>query len=387
MSKQHSITYIGTNDYDLDFFEGQYPVPDGISYNSYLITDQKIAIMDTVDKRKVPEYLELLHQTLDRRTPDYLVISHMEPDHASGIGHVIEAYPDICLVGNAKTFQILSLYLEQVPQNILTVKEGDSLSLGTYRLIFFMAPMVHWPEVMVSYEETTRTLFSADAFGKFGALTADVPTKEAWLCEARRYYFNIVGKYGKPVQTLLKKLSSLNIQTIAPLHGPLLHAPLHFYLEKYDTWSRYLPETEGVFIAYASFHGNTAAAACLLKEYLQEKGCPAVAISDLARDDMSEAIENAFRYSKIVLAAPSYDGGLMPFMEDFLHHLKAKNFQNRQVSLITNSSWAPCAGNVMTGLLAVMKDITVTEPIITLHGAVKPADVEAIKALADTLIH
>lgn len=386
MSQQHSITYIGTNDYDLDLFEGQYTVPDGISYNSYLITDQKIAIMDTVDKRKVPEYLELLHQALDRRTPDYLIISHMEPDHASGISHIIEAYPDICLVGNSKTFQLLSLYLEQVPKNILTVKERDCLSLGTYRLTFFMAPMVHWPEVMISYEETTQTLFSADAFGKFGVLTADVLTKEAWLCEARRYYFNIVGKYGAPVQALLKKLALLNIQIIAPLHGPALHAPLDFFLEKYDLWSRYLPETEGVFIAYTSFHGNTARAAHLLKKFLEEKGCSAVAIADLSREDMSEAIENAFRYSKIVLAAPSYDGGLMPFMEDFLHHLRAKNFQNRQVSFITNGSWAPCADKVMTGILSSMKEITIAEPTITLCGTVKPADITKLKSLADTLI-
>lgn len=387
MSKQHCITYIGINDYDLDLFEGQYAVPDGISYNSYLITDEKTAIMDTVDKRKVPEYLELLHQSLSGRTPDYLIISHVEPDHASGISSIIKAYPNICLVGNAKTFRMLSLYLEPLPSNTLTVKEGDSLSLGKYHLTFFMAPMVHWPEVMVSYEDTTQTLFSADAFGKFGALTSHAQTKEAWLCEARRYYFNIVGKYGAPVQALLKKLASLNIQTIAPLHGPALQAPLDYFLEKYDLWSRYLPETDGIFIAYASFHGNTARAAHLLKEFLEEKGCSAVEITDLARDDMSEAIENAFRYSETVLAAPSYDGGLMPFMEDFLHHLRAKNFQNRRVSFITNGSWAPCADKIMNGLLSSMKSITITEPTITLCGTVKPADIEAIKTLADTLIH
>lgn len=386
MTDKH-IIYIGVNDKDLDFFEGQYMIPDGITYNSYLILDKKIAIMDTVDQRKSQEFLDNLNMHLAGKTPDYLIVSHAEPDHASSIRKLLDIYPDICVVGNAKTFQILSLYLDWQPQNTLTVKDGDMLAFGKYRLTFFMAPMVHWPEVMVSYEETTGTLFSADAFGKFGAL--DTPadqTGEDWLCEARRYYFNIVGKYGGPVQNLLKKIASLRIQTIAPLHGPTLHTPLDFYLEKYDLWSRYQPETEGVFIAYASFHGNTASAALLLKNYLQEKGCSAVEIADLARDDMSEAIENAFRYSKTVLAAPSYDGGLMPFMEDFLHHLRAKHFQDRQIALIENGSWAPCAGKVMTDILSTMKGITLLASTVTLRGSVKASDIEQLGALADMLL-
>lgn len=392
MISKHILS-IGVDDNDLDLFEGQYLIPNGISYNSYLIMDEKVAIMDTVDKRKSMEFLDNLHKQLKGCTPDYLIISHAEPDHASSLRMLLEIYPEICVVGNEKTFRILSLYLDELPKNILFVKEGDLLSLGKHYLTFFMAPMVHWPEVMVSYEKTTHTLFSADAFGKFGALNTTrensaLPEalKDAWLCEARRYYFNIVGKYGSPVQALLKKISTLNIQTIAPLHGPVLQAPLDFYLNKYDLWSRYQPETDGVFIAYTSFHQNTASAALLLKNYLSEAGCSHTETSDLARDDMAKAIENAFRYSTLVLAAPSYDGGLMPFMEDFLHHLKAKNFQNRQVALIENGSWAPCAGKIMSDMLSGMKDIRFLAPLITLNGSLKPSETEKLKMLTHILV-
>lgn len=381
-----NIIYIGANDTDLDLFESQYIIPEGISYNSYLIIDEKIAVMDTVDKRKSREYLYNLTVNLAGRKPEYLIISHAEPDHASGIQSLLELYPDITLVGNSKTFLLLDLYLKIQPQNTLIVKEGDTLSLGQHRLTFFTAPMVHWPEVMVTYEAYSKTLFSADAFGTFGARTAEIcQSPNDWLCEARRYYFNIVGKYGGPVQSLLKKTAPLDIQTIASLHGPLLTGDLSFYLNKYDIWSRYLPETEGVFIAYASFHGNTASAALLLKSLLLKNNCPEVNITDLARDDMSEAVENAFRYSKIVLAAPSYDGGLMPFMADFLHHLKSKNFQNRKIALIENGSWSPCAGKIMTDILACMKDITFLYPTVTVQGSVKPSDISQIEALSDSL--
>ena len=386
---EQAIIYIGVNDHHLELFEGQYSVPEGISYNSYLIKDEKIAIMDTVDKRKVSEFMNLLILHLSGRTPDYLVISHMEPDHASGICHLLEAYPDICLVGNQKTFKLLSLYLETQPRNILLVKEGDLLSLGKHRLKFYMAPMVHWPEVMVTYEETTQTLFSADAFGKFGVIERnDFPYLAApvsWLYEARRYYFNIVGKYGAPVQALLKKLSTLPLKRIAPLHGPILPSPLDFYLSKYHLWSRYLPETEGVMIAYTSFHGNTAAAAYLLKDCIQKTGYNSVILTDLSKEDMSKAVEYAFRYSKLVLAAPSYDGGLMPFMEDFLQHLKSKNFQNREIALIENTSWAPCAGKRMTELLSDMSNIHFLAPTITIQGKLKENDIQNLIALAALL--
>ena len=385
--KEKDIIYIEVADKDLDLFEGQYPVPNGITYNSYLILDEKIAIMDTVDKRKVDTFLEKLKLSLKGKTPDYLIISHAEPDHASGIQKLLHTYPDICVIGNTKTFQILSLYLEHPIKNTLTVKEGDILSLGKHRLTFFMAPMVHWPEVMVSYEETTKTLFSADGFGKFGTSnTLDAPVAESWPDEARRYYFNIVGKYGGAVQTLLKKISSLDIQCIAPLHGPMLHAPIDFYLNKYDIWSRYLPEIKGIFIAYASFHGNTALAAHLLKNQLQNMGCTSVQIADLAREDISKAVENAFCYSTLVLAAPSYDSGIMPFMEDFLHHLKAKNFQNRHVAIIENGSWAPCAGKLMTDLLSDMKDITLLSPVLTLRGTLNTSGMEHFNAFAAMLL-
>ena len=375
------ILYIGVDDRTLDLFEGQYPIPNGVSYNSYVILDEKVAVMDTVDHRKTDAYLENLERALGGRRPDYLVISHLEPDHASSIGAFLAKYPDTTLVGNAKTFQMLPQYFDLELPATLTVKEGDTLCLGKHTLTFVMAPMVHWPEVMVSYDSCDKVLFSADAFGKFGALDAE----EAWDCEARRYYFNIVGKYGPQVLALLKKAAGLEIRTVCPLHGPVLQGEaLSHALELYQIWGSYGVESEGVFIAYASLHGNTAAAAEKLAGLLREKGCT-VETADLAREDMAESLENAFRYGKMVLAASSYNAGLMPFMEDFLHHLKAKNYQKRTVALIENGSWAPSAARVMKELLGQMKEITLTEPVITIRGALKPADETALAALADQL--
>lgn len=376
------ILYIGTNDHDIDLFEGQYPVPNGVSYNSYLIMDEKIAVMDTVDHRKALPFLQNLERALAGRTPDYLVISHVEPDHASSVKAFLDKYPDTTLIGNAKTFPMLLQYFEGLsPKNTLTVKEGDTLSLGKHELHFVMAPMVHWPEVMVTYDSCDKVLFSADGFGKFGAL--DV--QEDWACEARRYYFNIVGKYGIPVAALLKKAAALDIQIICPLHGPVLKENLGYYLEKYQIWSSYQPESEGVFIAYASLHGNTREAALKLAELLKQRGCPKVVLTDLAREELSEAIEDAFRYGKMVLASPTYDGGIMPVMESFLAHLKAKAFQNRTVALIENGSWAPCAAKVMASVLSSMKDITLLDQTVTIRGALKESDTAQLEKLADAL--
>ena len=376
------ILYIGTNDHDIDLFEGQYPVPNGVSYNSYLIMDEKIAVMDTVDHRKALPFLQNLEKALAGRTPDYLVISHVEPDHASSVKAFLDKYPDTTLIGNAKTFPMLLQYFEDLsPKNTLTVKEGDALSLGKHELHFVMAPMVHWPEVMVTYDSCDKVLFSADGFGKFGAL--DV--QEDWACEARRYYFNIVGKYGIPVAALLKKAAALDIQIICPLHGPVLKENLGYYLEKYQIWSSYQPESEGVFIAYASLHGNTREAALKLAELLKQRGCPKVVLTDLAREELSEAIEDAFCYGKMVLASPSYDGGIMPVMESFLAHLKAKAFQNRTVALIENGSWAPCAAKAMASVLSSMKDVTLLDQTVTIRGALKESDTAQLEKLADAL--
>ena len=376
------ILYIGTNDHDIDLFEGQYPVPNGVSYNSYLIMDEKIAVMDTVDHRKALPFLQNLEKALAGRTPDYLVISHVEPDHASSVKAFLDKYPDTTLIGNAKTFPMLLQYFEDLsPKNTLTVKEGDTLSLGKHELHFVMAPMVHWPEVMVTYDSCDKVLFSADGFGKFGAL--DV--QEDWACEARRYYFNIVGKYGIPVAALLKKAATLDIQIICPLHGPVLKENLGYYLEKYQIWSSYQPESEGVFIAYASLHGNTREAALKLAELLKQRGCPKVVLTDLAREELSEAIEDAFRYGKMVLASPTYDGGIMPVMESFLAHLKAKAFQNRTVALIENGSWAPCAAKAMASVLSSMKDVTLLDQTVTIRGALKESDTAQLEKLADAL--
>ncbi|GFI72016.1 flavo-diiron protein FprA1 [Clostridiales bacterium] len=378
-----NIKYIGVNDKDLDLFESQYIIPNGIAYNSYVILDEKIAVMDTVDARKTDEWLENLEKELNGRKPDYLVISHMEPDHASNIKLLTEKYPSITLVGNAKTFVMLPQFFN-IDESVstLVVKEGDTLSLGSHTLSFIMAPMVHWPEVMVSYEESEKVLFTADAFGKFGALDCD----EDWACEARRYYFNIVGKYGAPVQTLLKKTSALDVRIICPLHGPVLSENLEYYINLYNIWSSYGVEAEGVFIAYASIHGNTEKAALKLKEILEAKGCKKVPITDLSRDDIAEAVEDAFKYGKMVLLAASYDGGVFPPMEAFLHHLKSKAYQNRTVALVENGSWAPCASRAMASILEPMKNISICENKVSIKSTMKAADIEALETLADEIL-
>lgn len=378
----NSILYVGVDDKDLDLFESQYIIPNGISYNSYVIMDEKIAIMDTVDARKTEEWISNVDAALAGKEPTYLVISHMEPDHAANIGYLVEKYPGLQVVGNAKTFAMIPQFFDiDLEGRKVVVKEGDTLSLGTHTLQFFMAPMVHWPEVMVTYEQTEKVLFSADGFGKFGALDAD----EAWTCEARRYYFNIVGKYGAQVQALLKKAATLDIEMICPLHGPILKEDLGYYIGKYDTWSKYEPEDEGVFIAYASIHGNTAKAAKSLAALLEEKGAKRVAIADLSRDDMAEAVEDAFRHDKLVLAACTYDGGLFPPMEDFLHHLKAKNFQKRTVALMENGSWAPQAARKMRELLESMKEIQICEPVISIKSTMNAQTKTLLEELAEIL--
>lgn len=377
-----NIRYIGVNDHDIDLFEGQYIVPNGMAYNSYLILDENIAVMDTVDIRKADAYFANLEAALEGRTPDYLIVSHVEPDHASSVKRFTEKYPTAKVVGNAKTIQFLANYFDLSGTEFVTVKDGDSLDLGTRQLHFILAPMVHWPEVMMTYEEVEKVLFSADAFGKFGALDVD----EDWDCEARRYYFNIVGKFGVQVQSVLKKAAALEISTICPLHGPILTDTIPHVLDLYNTWSSYGVESEGVFIAYASIYGNTRNAATQLKELLEARGCPKVAITDLAREDMAEALEDAFRYGKVVLAASSYNGGVMPFMEDFLHHLKAKNYQKRTIGLIENGTWAPSAAKTMKEVLAAFKDIAIIEPAVTIRGALKPTDLPALEQLADELM-
>ena len=377
-----NIRYIGVNDHDIDLFEGQYIVPNGMAYNSYLILDENIAVMDTVDIRKADAYFANLEAALEGRTPDYLIVSHVEPDHASSVKRFTEKYPTAKVVGNAKTIQFLANYFDLSGTEFVTVKDGDSLDLGARQLHFILAPMVHWPEVMMTYEEVEKVLFSADAFGKFGALDVE----EDWDCEARRYYFNIVGKFGVQVQSVLKKAAALEISTICPLHGPILTDTIPHVLDLYNTWSSYGVESDGVFIAYASIYGNTRNAATQLKELLEARGCPKVAITDLAREDMAEALEDAFRYGKVVLAASSYNGGVMPFMEDFLHHLKAKNYQKRTIGLIENGTWAPSAAKAMKEVLAAFKDIAIIEPAVTIRGALKPTDLPALEQLADELM-
>ena len=378
------IAYIGVDDTDLDLFESQYIIPNGISYNSYLIKDEKIAVMDTADNRKIDEWLENLRTALDGRTPDYLVVQHMEPDHAGCIAEILEEYPAIKIVASARAIQMLPQFFEgkDFSQNTIAVKEGDTLSLGEHILQFFMAPMVHWPEVMVTYDKKDKVVFSADGFGKFGALSYE----EDWACEARRYYFNICGKYGGPVQALLKKLATLDVECICPLHGPILKENLGYYIGLYDTWSKYDVETEGVFIAYASIHGGTAAVANVMAEILREKGAKKVSVADLSRDDMAEAIEDAFRMDKMIVAAASYDGGVFPVMHDFLHHLQIKAYQKRRVGIIENGSWAPCAGRVMRGMLEQMKDVEIAEPMVTILSRMKQSDRAALEALADAIL-
>ena len=377
-----SIIYIGVDDKDIDLFESQYVVPNGVSYNSYVIMDDKIAIMDTADARVTDKWFANLREALGDRKPDYLIISHLEPDHSANLGDVLAKYPDIKIVSNAKLFGMLPNFFEvPVADRSVTVAEGQTLSLGSHTLQFFMAPMVHWPEVMVTYEQSEKILFSADAFGKFGTLDTD----EDWACEARRYYFNIVGKYGMPVQALLKKAAGLDIQTICPLHGPVLNENLGYYIGLYDTWSSYKPEDKGVLVAYASIHGNTAKAARKFAEMLRAKGVEKVSVMDLSRDDMAEVVEDAFRYDRMVLAAASYDGGVFPCMQDFLHHLQSKAFQNRTVGIIENGTWGPTAGRTMKGILETMKNITIVEPMVTIRSAMKESDLPAMEALADVI--
>ena len=378
------IKNIGVDDTDIDLFESQYVVPNGISYNSYVILDEKIAIMDTVDYRKHEEWLNNLDAALAGRTPDYLIVQHMEPDHAGSIAETIARYPNITVVASTRAVDMLPQFFEETDfsSNTIGVKEGDTLNLGTHTLQFFMAPMVHWPEVMVTYDQADKVLFAADGFGKFGALSHD----EEWACEARRYYFNICGKYGGPVQTLLKKAATLDIACICPLHGPVLKENLGYYIGLYDTWSKYDVETEGVLVAYASIHGGTAAVAQRMAEILREKGAPKVSVVDLSRDDMAEAVEDAFRMSKLIVAAASYDADVFPPMHDFLHHLLIKAYQRRRVGIIENGSWAPCAGKVMRGMLSQMKDIDIVEPMVTIRSRMKKADIPALEALAEAIL-
>ncbi len=378
-----SIKYIGTDDKDIDLFESQYIVPNGISYNSYLILDEKVAVMDTVDKRKTDEWLSNLERELNGRTPDYLVISHLEPDHASNIGVLADMYPEMKLVGNAKTFNMMPQFFNtDLTDRTVTVKEGDTLELGEHKLTFAMAPMVHWPEVMVSYESTEKVLFSADGFGKFGALDTD----EDWACEARRYYFNICGKYGAQVQGLLKKASAFEIETICPLHGPILSENLSYYINLYDTWSKYEAETDGVFIAYASIHGNTKNAALKLYDILKSKTDKKISIADLSRSDMAEDIEDAFRYSKMIVAAPTYDGGVFPVMNDFLHHLSIKAYKNRKVGIIENGSWTPMSGKVMRNYLESMKNIEIVPTTVTIRSTMSEENIAQLEQLADEIL-
>lgn len=380
----NDIIYIGADDKDINLFEGQYIVPNGISYNSYLIKDEKTVVMDTVDKRKSEEWINNLEEALKGTKPDYLVISHLEPDHSYNIGILAEKYPEMKLVGNAKTFAFLPQFfnIENLDERKVVVEEGTEINIGKHTLQFFMAPMVHWPEVMVTYEQTEKVLFTADGFGKFGTLD----TEEDWDCEARRYYFNIVGKYGVQVQALLKKAASLDIKTICPLHGPILKENLEHYINKYDIWSSYKPENDGVFIAYASIHGNTAEAAKELAKILEEKGAKKVSIADLSRDDMAEAVEDAFRYDKVILAAPSYDAKVFTPMEQFLNILISKNYQNRKVGLMENGTWAPTAARCMKEALDKMKDLQICDTVVTIKTTVNDETREQMKVLADEIL-
>ena len=379
------IKYIGVDDPDLKLFESQYDLPDGMCYNSYLVLDDKVAIIDTTDRRKVSEWSDNLQNALDGRKPDYLVVQHMEPDHSAGISQALELYPELKIVASAKAIQMMSLYFEglSLEGKTIAVKEGDTLDLGNRALQFIGAPMVHWPEVIVTYDPTEHALFSADAFGKFGVRDAD---PDDWACEARRYYFNICGKYGGPVSQLLGKIDSLQIDHIMPLHGPMLTGEaMTEALRLYNIWARYDVETPGVFIAYASIHGGTREAAQVLADMLRQRGVPKVSISDLTTDDQAEAIEDAFRMSHLVCCASSYDGGLFPPMHDFIHHLQIKAYQRRTVALVENGSWAPCAGRVMRDMFANMKDITIVEPLVTIRGRMHAADQPQLQALADNL--
>lgn len=378
-----SIIYVGVDDTTLDLFESQYIVPKGVSYNSYIIMDENITIMDTVDKRATDEWFAKVEKALGDKKPAYLVISHLEPDHAANIKRIADKYPEMKLIGNAKTFSMLPQFFEMdLTDRTVVVKEGETISIGTHTLQFFMAPMVHWPEVMVTYEQSEKILFSADGFGKFGALSIE----DTWACEARRYYFNIVGKYGAQVQALLKKAATLDISMICPLHGPILKEDLAYYIGKYNTWSSYEPEDDGVLVAYASIHGNTAEAAKKLGEILEQKGAKKVVVSDLSREDMAEVIEDAFRYDKVIVAAATYDGGIFPVMEDFLHHLKSKNYQKRTVGIMENGSWAPMAGKQMKAILESLKEITICDEVVSIKSTMNEATLEAMERLADEIL-
>ena len=379
-----NIKYIGVDDRDLDLFEGQYVVPEGMAYNSYVIVDEKIAVTDTVDAHKVNEWLANLEAALAGRKPDYLVIHHLEPDHAGGIADFVAKYPEATLVASAKAFALLPQFMAlPAATKTQTVKEGDTLTLGVHTLQFIGAPMVHWPEVLFSYEQSEKVLFAADAFGKFGVYDAD---PDDWACEARRYYFNIVGKYGNQVQAVLKKAAALDIKTICPLHGPVLTENLGYYIDKYNTWSSYAPEDKGVLVAYASIYGGTKKAAELLGEKLTAAGVEKVVVSDLARSDMAEVIEDAFRYDRMVVAAPTYDAGLFPVMEDFLNHLKAKNFSNRKVGVVENGTWAPMAAKKMTEILATLKNVTLAETVVTVKSTLSAESEAAMDKLVSELL-
>ena len=390
MNVTDTIRYVGVDDADLDLFESQYAVPRGISYNSYLIMDAKVAIMDTVDKRKSSEWWSNLTEALGGRTPDYLIVQHVEPDHAGCIGEVVDRYPEVQVVASVRAAQMLAQFFRYPPllDRIMVVQEGNTLSLGHHTLQFMMAPMVHWPEVMVTYDQTDKVLFSADAFGTFGILEGnitDAENNEAWPDEARRYYYNICGKYGQPVQALLKKVGALDVQRIYPLHGPMLTENLAHYIGLYDKWSRYEAESEGVLIAYASIHGNTAKVAHIMASMIESKGVE-VKLIDLCRTDVSAAVAEAFRMKHMVLAASSYDGGLFTPMYDFLHRIQIKGYKGRRVALIENGSWAPSAGRVMKEMLAEMKDIDLVEPMVTLRSTLQPTDMPAMEALLAAMI-
>ena len=374
-----NIKYIGVDDKDIDLFEGQYVVSAGMAYNSYVIVDEKIAVMDTVDAHKVGEWLANLEAALAGRKPDYLVIHHLEPDHAGGIADFVAKYPETTLVASAKAFALLPQFMTlPASTKTLVLKEGDTLALGAHTLLFIGAPMVHWPEVLFSYEQSEKVLFSADAFGKFGVYDAD---PDDWACEARRYYFNIVGKYGNQVQSVLKKAAALDIKTICPLHGPVLAENLGYYIDKYNTWSSYAPEDKGVLVAFASIYGNTKKAAEKLAEKLTAAGVEKVVVSDLARSDMAEVIEDAFRYDRMVVAAPTYDAGLFPVMEDFLNHLKAKNYSNRKVGIVENGTWAPMAAKKMTEILSTLKNVTLAETVVTVKSSLNAESEAALDKL------
>jgi Uncharacterized flavoproteins len=383
-----AIKYVGVDDHEIDLFEGQYIVPDGMAYNSYVILDEKTAVMDTVDGNFTDEWIANVKEALGGRDLDYIVVQHMEPDHSGSFGKAIEVFPNAKIVGNAKTFVFIGQFFDglDIEDRKVVVTEGDTLSLGTHELSFVLAPMIHWPEVMMTYEKSEKVFFSADAFGKFGALDFDDP--EGWACEARRYYFGIVGKYGVPVQGLLKKAAGLDIQKILPLHGPVLPMPgddLSYYIDTYNTWSSYEPETHGVFVAYASIHGNTAKAAKKLAEMLEAKG-EKVAISDICREDMAECVEDAFRYDRMVICTSSYDGGIFLPMHDFLNHLTVKTYQNRKVFVMENGSWAPSAARTAKGIIEGWKNVTLLDPVVTIKSTMKDSDIPNIEALADAIV-